>query len=235
MAVVAVNGALTVAFELAQSAWIARSTADGRTHSAQFRARRRRRGHRGCVVRPHRWLFQWLGAIVVMVADAPLRLPRLWLLTLGSESRRPEGGSRRPRGDSQQVARRALATEVQAGLRATAGRSGPARARRLATLVAFATSFASDHLHDLRLARHRVARPKHLWAVVGTRRHRVARRIVADRAHRGTHRGRRTWLIGSLGLWALGSVATPLATAAAALLGHCADRHAAAGSATPAA
>ena len=68
--VVAVNGALSVAFELAQSAWIARSTAQEQltqrnsalaagvavTEAASF-------GLTG-------WMFQWLGAIVVMVADA---------------------------------------------------------------------------------------------------------------------------------------------------------------------
>jgi MFS family permease len=68
--VVAVNGALTVAFELAQSEWIARSTAQQHltqrnsvlaaggavTEAASF-------GITG-------WLFQWLGAVVVMVMDA---------------------------------------------------------------------------------------------------------------------------------------------------------------------
>ena len=52
--VVAVNGALSVAFELAQSAWIARSTAQRATDAAQFGARRWRGRHRGRLVRPHR-------------------------------------------------------------------------------------------------------------------------------------------------------------------------------------
>jgi hypothetical protein len=70
VAVVAFNGALTVAFELAQSAWIARHTRSddlaGRnsalaagsavTEAASF-------GLTG-------WLFQWLGAAVALVVEA---------------------------------------------------------------------------------------------------------------------------------------------------------------------
>src|SRR5512134_285113 len=68
--VVAVNGALTVAFELAQSAWIARSTAQ--QHLTQ---RNSALAAGGAVTEAVSfsltgWLFQWLGAVVVMVADA---------------------------------------------------------------------------------------------------------------------------------------------------------------------
>ncbi|HTN49327.1 MAG TPA: MFS transporter, partial [Burkholderiaceae bacterium] len=83
--VVAVNGALAVAFELAQSAWIARSIAhedltrrnsvlaagNAATEAASF-------GITG-------WLFQWLGAIVVMVADALTYIASALLLAKISE------------------------------------------------------------------------------------------------------------------------------------------------------
>jgi len=83
--VVAVNGVLSVAFELAQSAWIARSTAHEQltqrnsalaggvavTEAASF-------GLTG-------WLFQWLGAIVLMVADAVTYVVSALLLTKVTE------------------------------------------------------------------------------------------------------------------------------------------------------
>jgi len=68
--VIAVNGALTVAFELAQSAWIARSTAHenltGRNSALAAGTAATEAASFGLTG----WLFQWLGAVVVMVLDA---------------------------------------------------------------------------------------------------------------------------------------------------------------------
>jgi MFS family permease len=83
--VVAVNGALTVAFELAQSAWIARSTVQ--EHLTQ---RNSALAAGGAITEAASfgitgWLFQWLGAIVVMATDALTYLVSALLLLKISE------------------------------------------------------------------------------------------------------------------------------------------------------
>jgi predicted MFS family arabinose efflux permease len=141
IAVVALNGALTVAFELAQSAWIARHTkADdlaGRnsalaagnaiTEAASF-------GLTG-------WLFQWLGAAVALVTDALTYVASALLLVRIEESPplpREETAGRTVRG-----AVRDFAVEVRDGLR-TVGAQPTLRALALiAALTAFGSSFAA--------------------------------------------------------------------------------------------
>jgi len=139
--VVAINGALTVAFELAQSAWIARHTRSvdlaGRnsalaagnavTEAASF-------GLTG-------WLFQWLGAAVALVTDALTYVASALLLARVEESPPPpkeETADRSVRG-----AVRAFAAEVRDGLR-TVGAEPTLRALALvAALTAFGSSFAA--------------------------------------------------------------------------------------------
>ena len=141
IAVVAFNGALTVAFELAQSAWIARHTETGdlagrnsalaagnaMTEAASF-------GLTG-------WLFQWLGAAVALVTDALTYVASALLLVRVEESPprpREESAGRTVRG-----AVRAFAAEVRDGLR-TVGAQPTLRALALvAALTAFGSSFAA--------------------------------------------------------------------------------------------
>src|SRR5512134_2359405 len=68
--VVAVNGALTVAFELAQSAWIARSTSHEDLTQRNSALAAGGAATEAVSFSLTGWLFQWLGAVVVMVADA---------------------------------------------------------------------------------------------------------------------------------------------------------------------
>ena len=126
--VVAVNGALTVAFELAQSAWIARSTAH-----ADLTQRNSALAAGGAVTEAASfgitgWLFQWLGAIVVMVVDALTYLASALLLAKISEP--PPLQDERPR--HRDAARpRPRAGDGSAGRTAGHGsRPGAARARR---------------------------------------------------------------------------------------------------------
>jgi MFS family permease len=141
IAVVAFNGALTVAFELAQSAWVARHTnADdlaGRnsalaagnavTEAASF-------GLTG-------WLFQWLGAGVALVTDALTYVASALLLVRVGENPSPPREETANRTVSGVL--RAFAAEVCDGLR-TVGAQPTLRALALvAALTAFGSSFAA--------------------------------------------------------------------------------------------
>ncbi len=141
IAVVAFNGALTVAFELAQSAWIARHTrADdlaGRnsalaagnavTEAASF-------GLTG-------WLFQWLGAAVALVTDALTYVASALLLVRVEETPSPpedEAANRTVRGVV-----RAFAAEVRDGLRTVGAQPTLQALALVAALSAFGSSFAA--------------------------------------------------------------------------------------------
>jgi MFS family permease len=209
--VVAVNGALTVAFQLAQSAWIARSTTHENltqrnsalaagsavTEAASF-------GITG-------WLFQWLGAVFVMVADALTYVVSALLLSKISEPPPLPDETAAPgtlRGRA-----RALLAEVQAGLRATAADPVLRSLAVVATLVAFATSFAATTYmiyvaRDLGFATGVLG----LLFALGGIGSLAGSWLTARSAGRVDPR---TWLVGALVLWALGSVATPLATTTA--------------------
>jgi predicted MFS family arabinose efflux permease len=141
IAVVAFNGALTVAFELAQSAWIARHTGaddlagrnsalaagNAATEAASF-------GLTG-------WLFQSFGAAVALVTDALTYVASALLLARVEESPAPpreETAGRTVRGVVL-----AFAAEVRDGLR-TVGAEPTLRALALvAALTAFGSSFAA--------------------------------------------------------------------------------------------
>ena len=210
VAVVAVNGALTVAFELAQSAWIARSTAhehltqrnsalaagNAVTEAASF-------GITG-------WLFQWLGAIVVMVMDAVSYVASALLLakipeppSLADEAHPP--ATLRGRAAT-------LAAEVRAGLRATAVDPVLRGLAVVATLTAFAMSFAATTymIYVARDVGFSTGVLGVLFALGGIG-SLVASWLTARHAPQVDPR---TWLVGSLAVWAIGSAAAPLATTA---------------------
>jgi MFS family permease len=208
--VVAVNGALTVAFELAQSAWIARSTVQ--EHLTQ---RNSALAAGGAVTEAASfgitgWLFQWLGAIVVMVADALTYIASALLLTKISEP--PALADEAPGPTTLRGRAGALAAEVGAGLRATAADPVLRGLAIVATLTAFATSFAATTymIYVARDVGFETGVLGILFALggLGSLAGSWLTARYADRI------GVRLWLVGSLTLWAVGSVATPLATGA---------------------
>jgi MFS family permease len=208
--VVAINGALTVAFELAQSAWIARSTAHEDLTQRNSALAAGGAATEAVSFSLTGWLFQWLGAVVVMVADALTYVASALLLVKISEP--PPLKEETPTHATLRGRLQALVSEVQGGLRAVAADPVLRGLAVVATLVAFAMSFAST-TYMIYVSRD-VAFPTGtlglLFALGGIGSlfgswltARTAKRIDA-----------RLWLIGSLALWALGSVATPLATTA---------------------
>jgi len=208
--VVAVNGALTVAFELAQSAWIARSTAQ--EHLTQ---RNSALAAGGAVTEAASfgitgWLFQWLGAIVVMVTDALTYVASALLLTKISEPPRLADETSAPKTLRRRAA--ALAAEVGAGLHATAANPVLRGLALVATLTAFAMSFAAT-TYMIYVARD-IGFPTGVLGIlfalggIGSLAGSWLTARYADRIDV------RVWLIGSLTVWAVGSVAAPLATAA---------------------
>jgi MFS family permease len=209
--VVAVNGALTVAFELAQSAWIARSTAQ--QHLTQ---RNSALAAGGAVTEAASfgitgWLFQWLGAIVVMVMDAVTYIVSALLLAKITEP--PPLVDETPAPTTLRGRAATLAAEVRAGMSATAGEPVLRGLAIVATLTAFATSFAAT-TYMIYVARD-VGFPTGVLGILfalgglGSLAGSWLTARYADRVDA------RVWLVGSLVVWAIGSVATPLATTAA--------------------
>jgi len=208
--VVAVNGALTVAFELAQSAWIARSTAQ--EHLTQ---RNSALAAGGAVTEAASfgitgWLFQWLGAIVVMVTDALTYVASALLLAKISEPPRLADETSAPKTLRHRAA--ALAAEVGAGLHATAANPVLRGLAIVATLTAFAMSFAAT-TYMIYVARD-IGFPTGVLGILfalGGIGSLAGSWLTARYANRIDVR---VWLIGSLFVWTVGSVAAPLATAA---------------------
>jgi MFS family permease len=211
--VVAVNGALTVAFELAQSAWIARSTAQADLTQRNSALAAGAAATEAVSFSLTGWLFQWLGAVVVMVADAMTYVASALLLVTISEP--PPLKEETPAAATFRGRLRALVSEVQAGLRAVAADPVLRGLAVVATLVAFAMSFAST-TYMIYVSRD-VAFPTGtlgLLFALGGIGSLVGSWLTARTASRIDAR---SWLVGSLALWALGSVATPLATTAGLL------------------
>ena len=209
--VVAVNGALTVAFELAQSAWIARSTAHG-----DLTQRNSALAAGGAVTEAASfgvtgWLFQWLGAIVVMVMDALTYVASALMLAKITEP--PPLQDEVPAVATPRDRVRALATDVQAGLRATAADPVLRALAVVATLTAFAMSFASTTymIYVARDIGFETGVLGVLFALGGIG-SLAGSWLTARMAQRIDPRA---WLVGSLALWTVGSVATPFATTAA--------------------
>jgi len=209
--VVAVNGALGVAFELAQSAWIARSTPQQQltqrnsalaggvavTEAASF-------GLTG-------WLFQWLGAIVVMVADAVTYVVSALLLSKVTEP--PPLAFETAATPTLRERVRALAAEVRAGLGAVAENPVLRALAVVATLVAFASSFAATTymIYVSRDVGFSTGVLGLLFALGG-----IGSLAGSWLTARGAGRiDARTWLVASLLIWSLGTFATPLATTTA--------------------
>ena len=211
--VVAVNGALTVAFELAQSAWIARSTAQADLTQRNSALAAGAAATEAVSFSLTGWLFQWLGAVVVMVADALTYLASALLLVKISEP--PPLKEEMPAAATFPGRLRALVSEVQAGLRAVSADPVLRGLAIVATLVAFAMSFAST-TYMIYVSRD-VAFPTGtlgLLFALGGIGSLVGSWLTARTASRIDAR---SWLVSSLALWALGSVATPLATTAGLL------------------
>jgi predicted MFS family arabinose efflux permease len=208
--VVAVNGALTVAFELAQSAWIARSTAHENLTQRNSALAAGGAATEAVSFSLTGWLFQWLGAVAVMVADALTYVASALLLVKISEPAPLKEES--PTAATFHGRLQALVSEVQAGMRAVAADQVLRGLAIVATLVAFATSFAAT-TYMIYVSRD-VAFPTGtlglLFALGG-----IGSLFGSWLTARTAHRiDARAWLVGSLALWALGSVATPFATTA---------------------
>ena len=146
-----------------------------------------------------------------MVLDALTYLASALLLAKISEPRALQDEARAIATPRERF--RALVTEVQAGLRATAADPVLRALAVVATLTAFAMAFASTTymIYVARDIGFETGVLGVLFALGGIGSlvgswltARMAQRIYA-----------RTWMVGSLALWAVGSVATPLATTAA--------------------
>jgi MFS family permease len=140
IAVVAVNGALTVAFELAQSAWIARHTESG-----DLAGRNSMLAAGGAVTEAASfsltgWIFHFAGAAVTVVVDAMTYVVSALVLWRVDETPSPprEHGRRTVRS-----AVRAFFGEVRDGLRAVAGHSTLRGVALVAALSEFGASFAA--------------------------------------------------------------------------------------------
>jgi Na+/melibiose symporter-like transporter len=210
VAVVAVNGALTVAFELAQSAWIARHT-----DSADL-ARRNSALAAGSAVTEAAsfsltgWLFQWLGASVALVTDALTYVASALLLVRVEES--PPPPKEAPGGSTVRDVLRGFAAEVRDGLRTLAREPVLVALAGVAALTAFGSSFAATTYmiyvsRDLGFPTGTLGLIFALggfgslagaWLVA-----RLSPRVPAHRL-----------LVAGLFVWAIGSAAAPLASAA---------------------
>lgn len=208
--VVAVTGALTVAFELAQSAWIARSTAQDDLTQRNSALAAGSAATEAVSFGLTGWLFQWLGAVVVMVADALTYVASALLLVKITEP--PPLKEETPAATTFRGRLQALVSEVRAGMRAVAADPVLRGLAVVATVVAFATSFAAT-TYMIYVSRD-VAFPTGtlgLLFALGGIGSLFGSWLTARTANRIDPR---LWLVGSLALWALGSVATPLATTA---------------------
>lgn len=210
VAVVALNGALTIAFELAQSAWIARHTESsalaGRnsalaagsavTEAASF-------GLTG-------WLFQWLGAAVALVTDALTYVASALLLARVEES--PPPARREGKARTVRDVVRDFVAEAHDGLR-TVGAEPTLRALALvAGVAAVGSSFAAT-TYMIYVSRD-LGFPTGTLGMIfalGGFGSLAGARIVARLAPRVPVQ---RLLVAGLFVWALGSAAAPLAPAA---------------------
>lgn len=141
IAVVAFNGALTVAFELAQSAWIARHTA---THDLAARNSALAAGSAATEAASFSltgWIFQLAGASIAIVTDALTYVVSAVLLLRveDTSSAAPPAHA----GQTMRGAFRAFAAELRDGLRAVAAEPTLRALAAIATLASFGMSFAA--------------------------------------------------------------------------------------------
>jgi hypothetical protein len=214
IAVVAANGALTVAFELAQSAWIARHTAaddlaernsalaagNAVTEAASF-------GVTG-------WIFQWLGATAAVVTDA-LTYAASALLLVGVEENAPPSQPAVSGRPGARAALQAFAAEVRDGLQTVAGTPVLRTLASIAALTAFASSFAATTYmiyvsRDLGFATGALGMIFALGGVGSL----GGAWLVARLSHRVAPA---RMMVAGLFVWAIGSAAAPLAVSATLL------------------
>jgi MFS family permease len=139
IAITAFNGMLTVAFELAQSAWLARASA-----AHELTGRNAQLAAGGAVTEAVSfgitgWIFQLFGAFVSIVADALTYVVSalfLWRLP------EPPAAAGEPHPAPPRSALRALADDVSGGLRAVRDDHRLRGLAEVAVLTAFAGSFA---------------------------------------------------------------------------------------------
>jgi MFS family permease len=210
IAVVAINGALTVAFELAQSAWIARHTSTaalaGRnstlaagsavTEAASF-------GLTG-------WIFQLAGATVAVVTDALTYIASALLLVKVDEI--PPAPRDASANSTLRTALHAFAAEVRDGLRTVTVDPTLRALALVAALTAFGSSFAAT-TYMIYVARDLGFATGTLGTIfaLGGFGSLAGAWAVAKLAHRiPPHR----LLIAGLFVWAIGSAAAPLAVSA---------------------
>ncbi|MGB3429182.1 MAG: MFS transporter [Burkholderiaceae bacterium] len=213
IAVVGFNGALTVAFELAQSAWIARHTESdalaGRnsalaagsavTEAASF-------GLTG-------WIFQLAGAAIAIVADALTYVASALLLVRVDET--PPPPREQTAGITLRGALKSFAAEVRDGLQTVVVHPTLRALASIAALTAFGSGFAATTYmiyvaRDLGFSTGALGMIFALgglgslagaWGVAN-----LARRVPPHRL-----------LIAGLFVWAIGSAAAPLAASATVL------------------
>jgi MFS family permease len=215
IAIVAFNGALSVAFELAQSAWIARST------EAEHLAQRNSTLAAGAAVTEAAsfsltgWIFQWLGAFFAVVADACTYLVSALLLVRVDEPPRVKESSDRAGPSTVRSALHAFAAEVRDGLRALAGDAVLRAQAIVVALTEFGMSFAAT-TYMIYVARD-VGFPTSTLGMIfalGGIGSLFGSWLAARLAKRFEPR---RLLVGGLVVWALGSACAPLAAAATAL------------------
>jgi predicted MFS family arabinose efflux permease len=212
VAVVAFNGALTVLFELAQSAWLARSTVESElaqrnsalaagnavTEAASF-------GLTG-------WIFQLAGAAVALITDAVTYLVSALLLLRVDEPAPRAAATDAPPAETLRARVRAFGAEVRAGLRALAADPVLRALAQVAALTAFGSSFAAT-TYMIYVARD-VGFPTGTLGLIfalGGFGSLAGAWLTARLSQRiATH----TLLVGGLAVWAVGSACAPLATSA---------------------
>jgi predicted MFS family arabinose efflux permease len=214
VAVVAFNGALTVAFELAQSAWIARHT-----EAANLAGRNSALAAGNAVTEAASfgltgWTFQLAGAGVAIVTDAVTYVVSALLLVRVDELPAPPKERAAPA--TVRAALAAFGAEVREGLAAVAAQPTLRALATVVVLTEFGASFAAT-TYMIYVARDvgfptgtlgmifalgGIGALAGAWAVA-----RLARRVPPQRL-----------LVAGLAVWAVGSAAAPLA-ASAGLLG----------------
>jgi MFS family permease len=215
IAIVAFNGALSVAFELAQSAWIARST------ESEHLAQRNSTLAAGAALTEAAsfsltgWIFQRLGGFVAIVVDACTYLASALLLMWVDEPPRAPSSDDAAGPSTVRSALHAFAAEVRDGLRALAGDAVLRAQAIVVALTEFGMSFAAT-TYMIYVARD-VGFPTGTLGLIfalGGIGSLFGSWLAARLAKRFEPRA---LLVGGLVVWALGSACAPLAAAATSL------------------
>jgi len=213
VAIVALNGALSVAFELAQSVWIARNTA-----SEDLAPRNSALAAGGAAAEAASfgvtgWIYQWLGGVVAIVVDAISYLfSALLLARVVDAPRAAQPAQPTPPAPAATRAWRRLLDEARDGLAALGDHPTLRALAQIEALTAFGMSFAtisymiyvardlgfSTGVLGMIFAMGGIGSVGGAWATA-----RLTRRFGSPRV-----------LIGGLAIWAAGSACAPLAASA---------------------